>query len=146
MSYALITHLGSNISPPVQSTGIPSSLMLVIFLRSQAWSHSIILSFSHIVSSCVLLCRCYDRQGYCSRGWCFGHCVTFAPLHELMLKLGRISGIHPFTLLFNHAGWRGNVCMGQIGVRILSIWVCACVCVYGCVSPHVDVSYSRFDS
>lgn len=126
MIYALTTHLSSIISPLVQSTGIPS-LMLVISKRSQAWSHSIILSFSHIVSSCVLLCRCYERQGYCSRGWCFGHCVTFAPQHELILKLGRISGIHQFTLLFNHAGRTGNVCMGQIGVRILSFSVCMCV-------------------
>lgn len=46
------------------------------FLLSCLWSlepsfpHITVFFFSRFASRCIPLRRCYDRRGYCSRGWC----------------------------------------------------------------------------
>ena len=90
-------------------------------------SHIIIFFFpsSHFMSACIFLCRCFDRQGYCSRGWCLDtgwHCT--APwAHAQIREDIRNPSLH---VSFNHTGWRGNVFMDQIVERIR--------CVFECVS------------
>lgn len=72
---------------------------------------------SHFMLSCIFLCRCFDRQDYCSRGWCLDmgwHCT--APwAHAQIREDIRNPSLH---VLFNHTGWRGNVFMGLIVEQI----------------------------
>lgn len=82
---------------------------------------------------CIFLCRCFDRQGYCSRGWCLDtgwHCA--APwAHAQIREDIRNPSLH---VLFNHTGWRGNVFMDLIVKQYI---VYLCVCIYVPCPKHV---------
>lgn len=103
------------------------SLISLVIISARPLSHHYFFFPSHFMSACIFLCRCFDRQGYCSRGWCLDtgwHCA--APwAHAQIREDIRNPSLH---VSFNHTGRRGNVFMDLIvGANILRIWVCTCV-------------------
>lgn len=107
--------------------------MLVILGRSQAWSHFIILSFSHTMSCWVFSEQMFWPTALLLQRLVFWTLCDFCATPWAHAKLGRISGIHPFTLLFNHLGRRGNVCVcgtnrGE-NVERLSVYMCLWVSI-----------------
>lgn len=86
--------------------------------------------FPHFTSAVIFLCRCFDRQSYCSRGWCLDtgwHCA--APwAHAQIREDIRNLSLH---VSFNHTGWRDKVFMDLIVEQIQCVFqhVCVCVCI-----------------
>ncbi len=102
------------------------SLLLPVILLNRPLSHQNFF-FSHFMSACIFLCRCFDRQGYCSRGWCLDtgwHC-TVPWAHAQIREDIRNPSLH---VSFNHTGWRGNVFMDLILERIHRVFECEFVC------------------
>lgn len=70
----------------------------------------------------IFLCRCFDRQGYCSRGWCLDTTWHYATpwAHAQIREDIRNPSLH---VSFNHTGWRRNVFMDLI-VKQICLHVC----------------------
>lgn len=79
-------------------------------------------------------CRCFDWQGYCSGGWCLDtgwHCTAPWAHSQIREDIRNPS----LLVLFNHAGWRGNVFMEWTVEQIHCTFVCVysgLVCVVNC--------------
>lgn len=100
--------------------------------RCDLFSLSSLTSFffvlSRFLSRCIFLCRCFDRQGYCSRGWCLDtgwHCTAPWAHAQIREDIRNPS----LNVSFNHTGWRGNVFMDLIVEWIHCVFECVRVSV-----------------
>ncbi len=102
-----------------------SLILPVIFLSHPLSHHTFFFFFSHFISACIFPGRCFDRQSYCSRGWCLDtgwHCT--APwAHAQIREDIRNPSLH---VSFNHTGRRRNVFMDRIVERIHCVFKCVC--------------------
>lgn len=110
--------------------------ILPVIILACTLSHHNLFPLTSCLRVFIRVCRCFDRQGYCSRGWCLDtgwHCS--APwAHAQIREDIRNPSLH---VSFNHTGWRGDVFMDLIMEWIHCVFIaslCMCVCSkYVCV-------------
>lgn len=104
------------------------SLILPVILLAYSLSHHGDFFSSPTMPACIFLCRCFDRQSYCSRGWCLDtgwHCT--APWAHVQIREDiRNPSLH---VSFNHTGRGGNVFMDLIVEQMHCVFKCECVSI-----------------
>lgn len=137
--YIPLTQALLSLLQPLHLSGSPLSLSYCLWSFSLFSLTSVFLTLQACMP--IFLCRCFDRQGYCSRGWCLDTAWHYATpwAHAQIREDIRNPSLH---VSFNHTGWRRNVFMDLIVEQIHCMFESVCEHVCALTKPFYSLEYT----